>query len=90
MSEWRNIWSNGLPDESRSPKSGHRMAAKGIQFPWWWNGDTISTDLDVIWGMSDESRGPSLTRLAPHLIHYDIISHDDIIGDPRLAAGRVS
>ncbi len=28
------------------------MAAKGIQFPWWWNGNTISTDLDVIWGMS--------------------------------------
>ena len=31
-----------------------------------------------------ESRGPSLTRLAPHTID------DDIIGDPSLAAGRVS
>ena len=28
------------------------MAATGIQFPWWWDGGTISTILDVIWGMS--------------------------------------
>ena len=25
---------------------------KGIQFPWRWDGGTISTNLDVIWGMS--------------------------------------
>ena len=46
---------NGLPDEGRSPKSGHRMAAEGIPFPWRGNGSTISTDLDVIWGMSVDS-----------------------------------
>ncbi len=52
MSEWRKIWANGLPDEGRSPESGYRMATEGILFPWRWNGGTISTDLDVIWGMS--------------------------------------
>jgi len=52
MSEWRNIWSNGLPDEGRSPESGYRMAAEGIPFPWQWGSGTISTDLDVIWEMS--------------------------------------
>ena len=30
------------------------MAAEGMPFPWWWNGGTISTVLDVIWGMSVE------------------------------------
>ncbi len=34
MSEWRKIGANGLSNEGRSPKSGHRMAAEGIQFPW--------------------------------------------------------
>jgi hypothetical protein len=28
------------------------MAAKGIQFPWWWDGGTISLNLGVIWGIS--------------------------------------
>ncbi len=42
----------GKAIEGRSPKSGHRMAAEGMPFPWRWNGSTISTDLDVIWGMS--------------------------------------
>ncbi len=28
------------------------MEPQGIPFPWWWNGGTISTVLDVIWGMS--------------------------------------
>ena len=27
-------------------------AAEGMQFPWRWNGGTISTVLDVIWEMS--------------------------------------
>ncbi len=27
------------------------MAAAGMQLPWRWNGGTISTNLDVIWGM---------------------------------------
>ncbi len=52
MFEWRKIWANGLPNEGRSPKSGHRMATDGMQFSWRWNGGTISTVLDVIWGMS--------------------------------------
>ena len=30
------------------------MAADGMQFPWRWNGDTISLNLGVIWEMSDE------------------------------------
>ena len=52
MSEWRKIWPNGLPDEDRSPKSGHRMAAEGMPFSWRWNGGTTTMKLDVIWGMS--------------------------------------
>ena len=52
LSEWRKIWPNGLPDEGQSSKPGHRMAAEGMPFPRRWNGGTISTDLDVIWGMS--------------------------------------
>ena len=39
----------------RLPKSCHRMAAKGIQFLWRWDGGTISPKLDVIWGMSDKT-----------------------------------
>ncbi len=45
-------WANGVPDEGRSPESGYRMAAEGIQFPWRGNGSAISTKLDCIWGMS--------------------------------------
>jgi len=33
------------------------MAEKGIPFPWRWNGGTIFTYLDVIWGMSDKMSG---------------------------------
>ena len=33
-------------------KTGHRMAAEWIPFLWRWNGGTISTALEVIWGMS--------------------------------------
>ncbi len=40
-----------LPNEGRPLKSGHRMAAKKMQFPWRWDGHTISTNLDVIWGI---------------------------------------
>ncbi len=48
---FRKIWTNGRPNEARSPKSGHRMAAQGMPFPWRWNGGTISSNLWVIWGM---------------------------------------
>ena len=44
MSEWRKNWPNGLPTEGRSPRSGHRMAAEGMPFPWRGNGGTISTN----------------------------------------------
>ena len=50
-------WENGLPDEGRSPESGHRMAAEGMPFPWRGNGSTISIDLAVIWEMSDKLKG---------------------------------
>ncbi len=32
----------------------HRMAAKGMQFPWRSDSGTFSTKSDVIWGMSDK------------------------------------
>ena len=41
-----------LPNEGRAPKLRHRMAAEGMQFPWRWNGDTVSLNLGVIWEMS--------------------------------------
>ena len=53
MSELWKIWANGLPNEGGSSKSGYRLAAVGMQFLWRWDGDTISTNLDCIWGMSD-------------------------------------
>jgi len=55
VSEWREIWANGLPSAGRSPNSGHRMAAEGMRFPWRWDGGTIFPNLDVIWGMSINS-----------------------------------
>ena len=36
----------------RLPKSCHRMAAMGTEFPWRWGRGTICANLDVIWGMS--------------------------------------
>ncbi len=38
------------------------MAAEGMPFPWRWNGGTISTVLDVIWGMS-------VNRMIPESVH---------------------
>jgi hypothetical protein len=34
--------------KGRGDEESHRMAAKGIQFPWRWDSRTISTKLDVI------------------------------------------
>ncbi len=31
-------WAKGFPIAGRSPKSCHRTDAKGIQFPWRWDG----------------------------------------------------
>jgi hypothetical protein len=36
------------------------MAVEGMPLPWRWNGSTISTDLDVIWGMSGDSLGGTI------------------------------
>ncbi len=47
---------NGIPNEDRSPKSGHRMAAQGMRFSWRRNDGTISPTLGVIRGMSAEAR----------------------------------
>ncbi len=53
MAPWyKPVWPTGLPSAGRLPKSCHRMAAEGMQFPWRWNGSTISLNLGVIWGMS--------------------------------------
>ena len=63
MSGWRKIRANGPPNEERSPKSCHRMAAKGIQPPWRWDCGMISTNLDGIWGMSAKALCPAGTRI---------------------------
>ncbi len=43
------------------------MAAEGMQFSWRWTSGTFSTNLDVIWGMSQEAppgvAGPLLHSL---------------------------
>ena len=44
-------------------KSGHRMAAEGMQFPWRWESGTISTNLDGIWGMSVEKAWNRIHRI---------------------------
>ncbi len=49
MSEWRKIWTNGLPNEGRSPKSGHRMTAEKIRFPGGGPVGTISLHLICSW-----------------------------------------
>jgi hypothetical protein len=49
--EWRKFWASGLQNEAHLQKSVHRMAAEGVQFPWRWNGSTISLNLKVIYEM---------------------------------------
>ncbi len=44
-------WPSG---RRKTKKSGHRMAAKGIQFPRRRYGGMISANLEVIWAMSVE------------------------------------
>ena len=52
VSGWQEKRPNGLPRAGRLPKSCHRMAAMGTEFPWRWGRGTIFANLDVIWGMS--------------------------------------
>ena len=52
MSGWWKSLPNGLPNVVSPPKSGHRRAAKGMEFPWRCNVDTIAMDLKVSWEMS--------------------------------------
>ncbi len=72
LSEWRKIWASGVPNESRSPNSGYRTAAKGIQPPWRWDRGMISTNLGVIWEMSgiqpsaNFPRRPNSWLASPH------------------------
>ncbi len=49
------------------PKSCHRMAAKGMQFPWRSDSGTFSTKSDVIWGMSAKifTRGSGFELITP-------------------------
>ena len=63
MPKWRKNWENSLPDEGRSPESGYRMAAEGVPFPWRWTSGTISTQLDVIWGMSVQGQNVGLHEI---------------------------
>jgi len=54
------------------------MAAEGVQFFWRWNGGTISTNLDVIWGMSDEAAamtGPGTMGPEPPLAMLAELTH---------------
>ncbi len=71
MSEWWKIWANGLPNEGRSPKSDHRMAAEGMQFSWRGNGGTISLNLGVIWEMSVKlsQKTEAATRMRDYVSH---------------------
>ncbi len=43
------------------------MAAEGIQFRWRWGSGTISTNLDVIWGMSDKMK-----KIMKYTIHATV------------------
>ena len=52
MSGWWKSLPNGLPNVVSLPKSGHRRAGKGREFPWRCNVDTIAMDLKVSWEMS--------------------------------------
>ena len=48
--------------ETSSSAAEEPSGESRIQFPWRWNGGTISTNLDVIWGMS-------VNRMIPESVH---------------------
>ena len=47
------------------------MAAKGKQFPWRWDGCTISANLEVIWEMSAQTRN-GLMGIGPLIVAMSI------------------
>ena len=53
MAEKLAKWASG---HRKIEKSGHRMAAKGIQFSRRWYEGMISANLEVIWEMSVKGR----------------------------------
>ena len=69
MSGWWKSLPNGLPNVVSPPKSGHRRAAKGMEFPWRCNVDTIAMDLKVSWEMSGLSAWPDATTAAHRASH---------------------
>ena len=54
MSEWWEIWANGLPGTVNSPKSAYRTAAEGNPIQRRRNLCTIAMDVEAIWEMSDK------------------------------------
>ncbi len=54
--EWRrsvaNVGFGMTMGSARLSRRFQRKAAEGMQFPWRWNGDTISLNLVVIWKVS--------------------------------------
>ena len=75
MSEWRKIWPNGLPNQGRSPRSGHRMAAEVMQFPWRWNGGMISANLEVIWEMSAKRPWSRINGPRYERSYFTVVAH---------------
>ena len=55
---------------ARSPKSGRRMAAEGMQFSWRWNDGTMSPNLGVIWEMSGKQAAHEIAEVSnTHIGH---------------------
>jgi hypothetical protein len=52
------------------------MVAKALQFPWRRTSCTISTSLDVIWGMSDQPAGPQDVGIRPGQAVHSAASGD--------------
>ena len=81
MSGWWKSLPNGLPNVVSPPKSGHRRAAKGMEFPWRCNVDTIAMDLKVSWEMSVKTIVRLCTsiktnaRVAVTFVSYFVIRH---------------
>ena len=74
MTEYMDKW----PSKHRkTEKSGHRMAAEGVPFSWLWNCGTISTKLNVIWGMSVYTHG--VQNCSENLVHVPVVVHNQNI-----------